>query len=110
MLSDLLNLSGVQIVRVSTTDDGMGGVATTTSTVTTINKCAIFQNNSGKSFLSDRVSAKSSDVLILLPSIYSWSKDDQQIVNGSKIYNIVGIPDDVMGKGEIEVVGLERVI
>ena len=110
MLADLLNLSGVQIVRVSMTDDGMGGSATTTSSVTTISKCAIFQNSSNKSFLSDRVSAKSSDVLILLPSTYSWSKDDQQVINGSKIYNITGIPDDVMEKGEIEVVGLERVI
>jgi hypothetical protein len=109
MLSDLLNLSGVQIIRVSTTDDGMGG-NTPTSSVTTISKCAIFQNSSNKSFLSDRVSAKSSDVLITLPSTYSWSKDDQQVVNGSKVYNIVGIPDDVMEKGEIEVVGLERVI
>lgn len=110
MLADLLNLTGVQIVRVSMTDDGMGGAATTTSSVTTISKCAIFQNSSNKSFLSDRVSAKSSDVLILLPSAYSWTKDDQQVVNGSKIYNITGIPDDVMEKGEIEVVGLERVI
>jgi len=110
MLADLLNLTGVQIVRVSTTDDGMGGVGTISSAITTINKCAIFQNNSNKSFLSDRISAKSSDVLILLPSAYSWSKDDQQVINGSKVYNITGVPDDVMEKGEIEVVGLERVI
>lgn len=109
MLSDLLNLTGVQIIRVSMTDDGMGG-NTPTSSVTTISKCAIFQNSSNKSFLSDRVSAKSSDVLITLPSAYSWSKDDQQVINGSKVYNVVGIPDDVMEKGEIEVVGLERVI
>ena len=109
MLSDLLNLTGVQIVRVSMTDDGMGG-NTPTSSVTTISKCAIFQNSSNKSFLSDRVSAKSSDVLVTLPSTYSWSKDDQQVINGSKVYNVVGIPDDVMEKGEIEVVGLERVI
>jgi hypothetical protein len=109
MLSDLLNLSGVQIVRVSMTDDGLGG-QTPTSAVTTINKCAIFQNNSSKSFLSDRISAKSSDVLILLPSAYSWSKDDQQVINGSKVYNITGIPDNVMEMDEIEVVGLERVI
>lgn len=109
MLSDLLNLTGVQIIRVSMTDDGMGG-NTPTSSVTTISKCAIFQNSSNKSFLSDRVSAKSSDVLVTLPSAYSWTKDDQQVINGSKVYNVVGIPDDVMEKGEIEVVGLERVI
>lgn len=110
MLTDLLNLTGVQVIRVTSTSDGMGGEATITSAITTINKCAIFQNNSNKSFLSDRVSAKSSDVLVTLPSYYSWSKDDQQIINGSKVYNITGIPDDILEKGEIEVVGLERVI
>lgn len=110
MLSDLLNLTGVQIIRVTSTDDGMGGEATITSAITTIGKCAIFQNSSNKAFLSDRISAKSSDVMVLLPSTYSWSKDDQQVINGSKVYNVVGIPDDIMEKGEIEVVGLERVI
>ena len=34
----------------------------------------------------------------------------QQVINGSKIYNITGIPDDVMEKGEIEGCWLERVI
>jgi hypothetical protein len=110
MLQDLLNLTGVQVVRVTISDDGMGGEGTTTSSITTLSSCAIFQNSSNKSFLSDRLSAKSSDVLVLLPSTYSWTKDDQQVINGSKIYNVVGIPDDVMEKGEIEVVGLERVI
>ena len=72
MLADLLNLTGVQIVKSLMTDDGMGGAATTSS-VTTISKCAIFQNSSNKSFLSDQFQ-QNHRTFCIIPSAYSWTK------------------------------------
>ena len=110
MLRDLLNLvNTVQVASEVNTPDGMGG-CTTTTTLTTLSAAAIYQNSSSKSFLSDRVSAKSSDVLITEPGMHTWTKADQQVINGGAVYNITGIPDDVMGLGEIMVVGLERIV
>jgi len=109
MLLDLLTLSGVQVIGTTLTSDGMGGetIATTSSILMS---AAIYQNNSRNNVFSDRVNASSTDILITDPSFHSWSKDDTQVINGSKVYNITGIPDDVMELGEIMVVGLERII
>lgn len=109
MLRDLLSMNDVQIASVVRTSDGMGGIAESTS-LTTLVSAIIYQNGSNKSFLSDRISAKSSDVLITEPGFHNWTQADQQVIRGNCVYNVVGIPDDVMGSGEIIVVGLERII
>jgi len=110
MLLDLLTMKDVQIIGASSyIEDGMGGQTQVTS-MTTLKSAVIYQNNSNKSFFSDRVNIKSSHVLVTAPGYHTWTRDDQQIVRGNEVFNIVGEPDDVMGQGEIMVIGLEKVI
>jgi len=49
-------------------------------------------------------------VLVMKPSSYTFTSNDVQVTHGGKTYTIIGIPDDVMGYGEITVVGLRQAI
>lgn len=106
MLADMLNLTGVTVSRETVTPDGMGG--TTTSVETTIlSAAAIWQAGSGNRWMSDRLTLASTHVLACVPSAYSWTQDDRQVIYDGATYKIIGRPDDVMGKSEILVVPLE---
>ncbi len=108
MLLDLLNLTSVQVAREVVTPDGMGG-STTTTTLTTLTKAAIWQAGQGSSrYLSDRIYRASTHVLATVPSFYTWTQDDRFVVNGDAVYKVVGRPDDVVALGEMTVVGLEQ--
>lgn len=108
MLLDLLTMKDVEVLREVNTSDGMGG-CTTITTLNPLQAAVIYQNSGNKSFFSDRVNLKSSHILITSPSFYSWTVGDIQIIRGSEVYNVSVSPDDVMGRGEIMVVGLDKI-
>jgi len=104
--SDALNLTSVQIVREVITADGMGG-ATTSTTLTTLSKAAIWQNSSSAPYLSDQLMAISSHVLACLPTDDVLTSD--KVVYSGDTYEVVGRPDNVLVKDEAMFVPLKLV-
>ena len=115
MIDDLLTMNDIQIVRKSLSYDGMGGF-TETTTATTVagviyQSGTVYQSGTGgRKYLSDKMVQETTHVLITKPSLYSFTSDDVQVTHGGRTYTIIGIPDDVMGYGELTVVGLRQVI
>ena len=107
MIRDMLTLTSVQVAREVYTQDGMGGGSTST-TLTTLSHAAIWQVGANNRYLSDKVTRASTHVLTVETDTYTWAAGDAKVVNGSNIYKITGHVDDVMGLGEITVVGLEQ--
>ena len=106
MLRDMLPLTTVQVRRRTASDDGMGEVSYSYSN-TTLPHAVIWSPSQSKPFLSDKITRMSTHVLVTLPKDYDFTVDDCEIVYGGKTYRITGPSDDVMGKGEICVTGLE---
>jgi hypothetical protein len=108
-LRDLLSLTSVQVARETLTEDGFGG-STVSTVLTTLGSAAIWQAGTSDRFLSDKIAAASTDVLVTEPSQYTWTTDDKYVVYGSRTYRIVGQPDDVFEYGEVQVVAMERIL
>jgi hypothetical protein len=108
VIRDLLTLTTVQVARDVYTTDGMGG-RTTSTTLTTLSRAAIWQAGSGDRFLSDKVAKASTHVLAFEPSAYAWAAGDLRVVYGGGTYRVTGHADDVFQTGELMVVGLERI-
>lgn len=109
MLYDMLNLTDVQIKTYTTSSNGMGG-STSTTALTTLNAAAIWQNGSGNkiaSYLNEKIAKNSTHVLVTLPEYHDWTSDDLEVLWNDNTYKVVGPADDIMGMGEIIVVGLE---
>jgi head-tail adaptor len=106
MLLDMLNLTTVQVSRVTNKVDGMGGMTESTVT-TTLSHAAIWQAGSMNRYLSDRVTRASTHVLACVPSAYTWTQNDRNVTYGGRTYKIVGRPDDIMQQEKITVVPLE---
>ena len=107
-LADLLTLTTVQVALEVYTPDGLGGGSTST-TLTTLTRSAIWQAGSGDRFLSDKVAKASSHVLACETGEYTWADTDAKIVYGSSVYRTVGHADDVANRGELTVIGMERI-
>jgi hypothetical protein len=108
MLSNMLNIHNyVQIRRISETSDGMGGLSTTTA-LTTISKCNIWQPGSSTNQISDKLTKISSHVMAMLPGEYAFTDADREVIYAGNTYKIVGRDDDVANRGELVIVGLER--
>jgi len=110
MLEDFLTLvnSSVSIINKVDTPDGMGGFSTT-SVITGIPKAAIWSPGQSQRYISDKMAKSSSHILVTLPSYYSFTVNDVQVTYNSETYTITGY-DDVMQLGEIEVIGLEKIL
>ena len=103
MIDDLLTMKDIQIIRKSQTYDGMGGFTETTTATTVVG--VIYQSGTGgRKYLSDKMVQETTHVLVMKPSSYTFTSNDVQVTHGGKTYTIIGIPDDVMGYGEITVV------
>lgn len=102
----MLNLSTVQVRKIVETSDGFGAT-TTTTTLTTLSRAAIWQVGSGDSYLSEKITSISTHVLALLPDEYTFTDDDSEVLYNSQAYKITGHADDVMNLGKVKVVGLE---
>ena len=106
MLISLLNLSGVQIRRITEGSDGMGGLTTTTA-ITTLTRANIWQPGSSDRFLSDKITAASTHVLAIAYGDYSFTTDDREVIYNGDTYKITGRPDNVANRNELVIVGLE---
>ena len=109
MLKDMLEITTATVTKETYTNDGMGGVSTATTTAT-ISRCAIWDNSFMKSYISDKFAAKGSHTLVCEPSTYTFTIDDKYITYGGNKYLIKGMPDDVMFKGEVAVLPIERTV
>lgn len=106
-LRDSLLLTTVQVAREVYTTDGLGGGSTST-TLTTLSRAAIWSIGSRDSYLSDKITKASSHVLAVETGTYTWADSDLKVTYGSDVYKVTGHSDDVMNLGEITVVGMER--
>ena len=106
---DLLNLeNAVVIAREGVpTNDGMGGVATAATTLTTIARAAIWQGGNSDNVTSGKITADSTHILALESSAYTFTDHDISATYDGDTYRITGRADEVMNRGEITVVGLE---
>ena len=102
-----LNLrNAVTRTRTTTGNDGMGG--TTTSTVTvTLGKAALWQVGSNDTFLSDQIKAISSHVLACRAADDIVATDT--VTYSGVTYKVSGRPEDVMQRGIVQIVPLQRV-
>lgn len=102
----VLNLrNAVTVTRATVTSDGMGGTSTTTVT-TTLGKAAIWQVGSGDRYLSDRMRAVSSHILACRVTDDILSTDT--VTYDGVGYKVAGEPEDVLQKGLVQIVPLER--
>ena len=109
MIDDLLTMKDIQIIRKSLSYDGMGGFTETTTATTVVG--VIYQSGTGgRKYLSDKMVQETTHVLVMKPSSYTFTSNDVQVTHGGKTYTIIGIPDDVMGCGELTVVGLRQIV
>ena len=105
--TSVLNLiNAVTVTRETITSDGQGGTSVTTVT-TTLGKAAIWQVGSGDVYLSDQTKAVSSHVLACRVADSVLSTDT--VGYDGKTYQVAGEPDDVLQKGLVQVVPLQRV-
>jgi hypothetical protein len=114
-LKDLLNIvSGVSVIRTISTNDGMGGY-TTTSTTSIIPLCAIWANSNVNRFISDKYLKDSTHQLVYEWGSYTFdtsaSTDTviETITYNGETYKRKGFSDDVMNLHEIVTQALERI-
>jgi len=107
-LRDLLTVTDATVLRETISEDGMGGIIATTSSVSIV-LSAIWSaaGSFNRRFLSDKLAMVCSHILVTEPALYSWSSADKYVTSGGKRFTIMGMADDVMGYGEILVIGLE---
>jgi hypothetical protein len=104
-LEYFLTMADIAVVRESASADGMGGRSIVT-TSTTIARGVIYQAGSNAlSFMSDKMYADSSHILVCEPSAYTFTIADKRVTQGGRTFTVQG-SDNVMGKSEISVVGL----
>ncbi len=108
MIKDLLKLTTVDVAREAITPDGMGG-ATTTTTLTTLTRAALWQVTANERFISDRIAKVSSHILALEHGAYTFNNNDKYVVYNSNTYTITGEPDDVFNNNELIIVGLKQI-
>lgn len=109
-LRDMLNLiNAVTITRETITNDGMGGTATV-ATTTTVARASIWTNSQNNRTLSDKIAKTSTDILAFEVSAYSAIDTDATVGYAGKEFKITGPADDVANRGELMVVGLERIV
>lgn len=114
-LRDLLNIvSGVSVIRTISTNDGMGGSTTTTST-SIIPLCALWANSNVNKFVSDKYAKGSTHQLVYEwgSYIFDTSASTDTVIEtidfNGEIYKRTGFSDDVMNLHEIVTQGLERI-
>lgn len=110
-LRDLLTLTTVTITKKTETSDGMGGV-TTSSVISTMPSAMIWGAGTSKGLLSEKIANISTHVLALVTGDYTFSYGSgisYTVGYNSNTYTMQGHDDDIMQKGELTIVGLERI-
>lgn len=107
MLGALLNIkNSVQIRRITESSDGMGGLTTSTS-LTTIARCNIWQPGGGDTTISDKITKTSSHVMALEHGEYTFTDNDREVLYNGSTYEITGHSDNVANRNELVLVGLQ---
>lgn len=91
------------ITRKTITNDGMGGVMETTSTIATV-PCAVWQQGASEQIANDRIKNPSTHTIVIKP--LSTIRADDTITIGTDVFRIVR-PDNVLGYDDIMVIGAE---
>ena len=113
-LADLLTMTDIAVIRITQTEDGMGGFTSTTST-TILPRGTIYREGSASRlsgdfmFVSDKRTKISSHILVCEPSSYTFTNDDTNVTQGSDRFEIVDTKYDVMGYGELLMLGLRLI-
>lgn len=117
-LRDLLNLHNlVTVTKTISTNDGMGGITSTSSTAT-IEYAAIWQNGSVNRFIADKYAKDSTHQLVIEYGGYTFNNTSSLTSSQSMIetvsyngntFKTVGFADDVMNLHEIVMQSLERI-
>lgn len=107
-------MTDVYVVRETTTNDGMGGVTTTTQS-TLIPAAMIYQagmnTKAGMNttrFMAGKMTDNSTHILVLEPQSYSFTIDDKKVTHAGRTFLIRGTPENIMEYDEIMVVPLEE--
>ena len=108
MLRSLLNLkNAVQIRGITETSDGMGGLSSST-TLTTLTRASIWQPGSSDATISDKITKASTHVLACLTDEHTFIDTDRECIYNGDTYKITGHADNVANRGELTIIGLER--
>lgn len=108
MISDLMTIKTAVVAREVVTPDGMGGFSTTT-TITTLSKCAIYGNSGSTGYSADKYIRQSSHSLATIPSAYTWSSTDKTVAYAGKTFRINGIADNVFNSSELVIVQMDLI-
>ena len=103
-----LDLTTVQVGRITQGSDGMGGISSSTA-MTTLSRAAIWQSGSGDSYLSDKVAQASTHVLVCESGARTWTATDEIVTYDDQTYRIVGQPDNIANQSVLVSVGLELI-
>jgi hypothetical protein len=114
-LRDWLNLaSSVSVIRTISTNDGMGGYTSTSST-TILSLCAIWQNGSSNKYAADKYAQESSHTLALEYGTYNFGAADpsggsviETVSYNGQTYKIVGFQNNYLELNEIVTIQLSR--
>lgn len=90
-------------------NDGEGASLTITTTATTLRRCAIFQNGSGRGLVSEKIAANSSHTLVVDAAAYTWDPTDELVTFGGDTFRVIGRPNNVYNLGRQMVVGLDLI-
>lgn len=108
MLEDLLTMTDIAVIRETITPDGMGDY-TTTVTSTILSRGIIYQAGQGSlRYLSNKIVAESTHILVCEPSAYTFTTEDKKVTHKGRTFIIQGVPDDILGYGEILTVPLQE--
>jgi hypothetical protein len=106
MISDLMTIKTATVSREIVTPDGMGGFSTTT-TITTLSKCAIYGNPGSTGFSADKYIRQGSHTLATIPSAYTWAVTDKTVAYAGRTFRVNGIPDQVFNSDELVLVQMD---
>jgi hypothetical protein len=108
-LRDLLIIKTIQVSRTIETSNGMGGMSSITTLATLDKGAALWSPSQSARYISDKMARNSSHILVTVPSDYTFTINDKEIIYKGDRYKINGPSDDVMNLGEIMVTPLERI-
>ncbi len=103
-----LDLTTVQVGRMTEAGNGLGAVSQTT-VLTTLSRAALWQAGSNDGLLSGKVAQQSSHVLVVETNARTWTSTDTVIVYAGDTYGVVGRPDNVANQSELTVVSLDLI-
>jgi len=108
-LRDVLTLSGVTIT-LKTEDVDQYGDPTATSATATITAAAIWSPGQSDRYVSDRIAKTATHILAVEYGKVNFGQSVGTVTNGSNVYRLTGLPDNVMNRNELVLHGMEEIL